>query len=94
LDVCIAGAPAFSKEVLIDGVPATAQIQGNMGVQSKMEATREFSVSRRTGPNSLCAAVFQAAVITNASIAIRYNSGIRSAVRETRKTLPYRNSHG
>ena len=41
----IAGAPAFSKEVLIDGVSATAQIQGHVGESSPtMESVEEFSV--------------------------------------------------
>jgi len=41
----IAGAPAFSKEVLIDGVSATAQIQGHVGETSPtMEAVQEFTV--------------------------------------------------
>jgi len=41
----IAGAPAFSKEVLIDGSSATAQIQGHIGESSPtMEAVQEFSV--------------------------------------------------
>jgi hypothetical protein len=41
----IAGAPAFSKEVLIDGIPATAQIQGHVGESSPtMESIQEFSV--------------------------------------------------
>src|SRR5512140_115418 len=41
----IAGGAAFSKEVLIDGVSATAQIQGHVGETSPlMEAVQEFSV--------------------------------------------------
>jgi hypothetical protein len=41
----IAGAPAFSKEVMIDGMSATAQIQGHIGESSPtMEAVQEFSV--------------------------------------------------
>jgi hypothetical protein len=41
----IAGAPAFSKEVLIDGTSATAQIQGHIGESSPtMEAVQEFNV--------------------------------------------------
>ncbi len=41
----IAGAPAFSKEVLIDGMSATAQIQGHVGESSPtMEAVQEFTV--------------------------------------------------
>jgi hypothetical protein len=41
----IAGAPAFSKEVLIDGVSATAQIQGHIGESSPtMESVQEFNV--------------------------------------------------
>ncbi|MEK7407134.1 MAG: TonB-dependent receptor [Acidobacteriota bacterium] len=41
----IAGAPAFSKEVMIDGMSATAQIQGHVGESSPtMEAVQEFSV--------------------------------------------------
>ncbi len=41
----IAGTPAFSKEVLIDGMSATAQIQGHVGESSPpMEAVQEFSV--------------------------------------------------
>ncbi|NWG14836.1 MAG: TonB-dependent receptor [Acidobacteria bacterium] len=41
----IAGSPAFSKEVLIDGTSATAQIQGHVGESSPtMEAVQEFSV--------------------------------------------------
>lgn len=41
----IAGGAAFSKEVLIDGVSATAQIQGHIGESSPpMEAVQEFSV--------------------------------------------------
>lgn len=41
----IAGAPAFSKEVMIDGMSATAQIQGHVGESSPpMEAIQEFSV--------------------------------------------------
>lgn len=41
----IAGGAAFSKEVLIDGVSATAQIQGHIGESSPtMEAVQEFKV--------------------------------------------------
>lgn len=41
----IGGAAAFSKEVLIDGSSATAQIQGHIGESSPtMEAVQEFSV--------------------------------------------------
>jgi hypothetical protein len=41
----IGGSPAFSKEVLIDGMSATAQIQGHVGESSPtMEAVQEFSV--------------------------------------------------
>ena len=41
----IAGGAAFSKEVLIDGISATAQIQGHVGETSPpMEAVQEFSV--------------------------------------------------
>lgn len=41
----IAGSPAFSKEVLIDGLSATAQIQGNVLESSPtMESIREFSI--------------------------------------------------
>jgi len=41
----IAGAPAFSKEVMIDGMSATAQIQGHVGESSPaMEAVEEFTV--------------------------------------------------
>lgn len=41
----IAGTPAFSKEVLIDGMSAAAQIQGHVGESSPpMEAVQEFSV--------------------------------------------------
>ncbi len=41
----IAGAPAFTKEVLIDGLPATSQIQGNVMESSPaMESIAEFSV--------------------------------------------------
>ncbi|MBK5292298.1 MAG: TonB-dependent receptor [Acidobacteriia bacterium] len=41
----IAGSPAFSKEVLIDGMSATAQIQGHVGESSPtMEAVQEFTV--------------------------------------------------
>jgi len=41
----IAGGQAFSKEVLIDGISATAQIQGHIGESSPtMEAVQEFKV--------------------------------------------------
>jgi hypothetical protein len=41
----IGGSPAFSKEVLIDGISATAQIQGHIGESSPtMEAVEEFRV--------------------------------------------------
>ncbi len=41
----IAGGSAFSKEVLIDGISATSQIQGHVGETSPpMEAVQEFSV--------------------------------------------------
>jgi hypothetical protein len=41
----IAGSPAFSKEVLIDGLSATAQIQGNVLESSPtMESIQEFNV--------------------------------------------------
>ncbi len=41
----IAGGAAFSKEVLIDGISATSQIQGHVGETSPpMEAVQEFSV--------------------------------------------------
>ncbi len=41
----IAGTPAFTKEVMIDGMSATAQIQGHVGESSPpMEAVEEFSV--------------------------------------------------
>jgi len=41
----IGGAPAFSKEVLIDGMSATAQIQGHVGESSPtMESVQEFTV--------------------------------------------------
>jgi len=41
----IGGGQAFSKEVLIDGTSATAQIQGHVGESSPtMEAVQEFSV--------------------------------------------------
>jgi hypothetical protein len=41
----IGGSPAFSKEVLIDGMSATAQIQGHVGESSPtMEAVQEFRV--------------------------------------------------
>ncbi len=41
----IAGSPAFSKEVMIDGMSATAQIQGHIGESSpSMEAVQEFNV--------------------------------------------------
>lgn len=41
----IAGGAAFSKEVLIDGVSATSQIQGHVGETSPpVEAVQEFSV--------------------------------------------------
>ncbi|MFB3827708.1 MAG: carboxypeptidase regulatory-like domain-containing protein [Bryobacteraceae bacterium] len=41
----IAGGAAFSKEVVIDGVSATAQIQGHVGETSPpVEAVQEFSV--------------------------------------------------
>ena len=41
----IAGTPAFSKEVMIDGMSATAQIQGHIGETSPtMEAVQEFNV--------------------------------------------------
>jgi hypothetical protein len=41
----IAGSAAFSKEVMIDGMSATAQIQGHIGESSPtMEAVQEFSV--------------------------------------------------
>ncbi len=41
----IAGGAAFSKEVLIDGISATSQIQGHVGESSPpMEAVQEFSV--------------------------------------------------
>ena len=41
----IAGTPAFSKEVMIDGMSATAQIQGHVGESSpNMEAVQEFNV--------------------------------------------------
>jgi len=41
----IAGGPAFSKEVLIDGISATAQIQGHIGESSpSMESIQEFKV--------------------------------------------------
>jgi hypothetical protein len=41
----IAGSPAFTKEVLIDGLPATSQIQGNVMESSPpMEAIAEFRV--------------------------------------------------
>ena len=41
----IAGGAAFSKDVLIDGISATSQIQGHVGESSPpMEAVQEFSV--------------------------------------------------
>jgi len=41
----IAGGPAFSKEILIDGISGTAQIQGHIGESSpSMEAIEEFTV--------------------------------------------------
>jgi hypothetical protein len=41
----IGGGPAFSKEVLIDGVSATSQITGHIGESSpSMEAVQEFKV--------------------------------------------------
>ncbi len=41
----IGGGPAFSKEVLIDGISATSQIQGHIGESSPtMEAVQEFKV--------------------------------------------------
>jgi hypothetical protein len=41
----LAGGPAFSKEVLIDGITATSQIQGHIGESSPtMEAVQEFKV--------------------------------------------------
>ncbi len=41
----IAGGAAFSKEVLIDGISATSQIQGHVGETSPpVEAVQEFSV--------------------------------------------------
>lgn len=41
----IAGGPAFTKEVLIDGITATSQIQGHIGESSPtMEAVQEFKV--------------------------------------------------
>ncbi|MEK7754879.1 MAG: carboxypeptidase-like regulatory domain-containing protein, partial [Acidobacteriota bacterium] len=41
----IAGGAAFSKEVLIDGISATSQIQGHVGETSPpLEAVQEFSV--------------------------------------------------
>jgi hypothetical protein len=41
----IAGTPAFTKEVLIDGISATSQIQGNVMESSpSMESIGEFSV--------------------------------------------------
>jgi hypothetical protein len=41
----ISGAPAFTKEVLIDGLSATSQIQGNVMESSpSMESIQEFSV--------------------------------------------------
>jgi hypothetical protein len=41
----IAGGAAFSKEVLVDGISATSQIQGHVGETSPpMEAVQEFSV--------------------------------------------------
>ncbi len=41
----LAGGQAFSKEVLIDGISATAQIQGHIGESSPtMEAVQEFKV--------------------------------------------------
>jgi len=41
----LSGGQAFSKEVLIDGVSATAQIQGHIGESSPtMEAVQEFKV--------------------------------------------------
>lgn len=42
----IAGGAAFSKEVLIDGISATSQIQGHVGESSPpLEAVQEFSVN-------------------------------------------------
>jgi hypothetical protein len=41
----IAGGQAFSKEVLIDGISATSQIQGHVGESSPtMEAVQEFKI--------------------------------------------------
>jgi len=41
----IAGGPAFSKEILIDGISGTAQIQGHIGESSpSMESIEEFRV--------------------------------------------------
>jgi hypothetical protein len=41
----IAGGPAFSKEILIDGISGTSQIQGHIGESSPpMEAIEEFRV--------------------------------------------------